>query len=1059
MKIITLKYFFVILLLNCSLPNLYSQDPWFSYPTTDYDENYRGQFHYSAQAGWINDVNGLWYYDGVYHLSYQHYPHGLQWGPMHWGRATSTDLIHWTQEPIMLEPNNDTDKDNIANVPGMAFSGSVVVDVNNTSNLRTGANPVFVAIYTAAETTGTCLAYSNDLGATWQNYAGNPVNVGSPSKDASRDPHVLWHAPTNKWICLIYENGTTFYTSSDLKTWTKTSNVPFGFECPDFYELAVDGGATKKWILQDASGKYLIGDFNGTAFTQTVTGEFLMDQGPDFYAAQTFYRPTLPDNRLIQMAWLSHWGGGITTSPWARDITFPVELKLKTTADGIRLTRTPISEITSNYSSSVSFGAQVVPASTNLLADINSKCFDMTYEFDVANSTATEVVLQIANKSIVYNIASKTLLGKTLNPIANKVKIRVLADWSQLEVFGNDGIFSWTEQVAFTPTDESVSLTANGNLSLTSLVFNKVKRTWPIIACTGVDLPSANTLSIGNSITLKPTFTPLNTSDKSGVWASSKPLIATVDSKGIVTAKGVGSTVISFASTGGCNDNCTITVIPTPNYLTYDFEAGDLSGFTTTGTAFTIGDVVTDNLYWTDQLFRQHGNYHLWGYKVGADIEVGTLRTDNFKIEGDGKIKFLIGGGRDESKLFVGLYRTSDNALLMKTTANNEEKYSEVMFDAFQYVGTCCYLKVVDNATGEWGHLNWDYIRIPGTITNNCVAPVCNEGTIYLVGDAATVSGLASSEKLAYNWAIANFTNPKKPAKYISFASISATGVPSDCGLLWFYYTGGLNLPVSANTAASNVIAYCNGGGNVLLTGLASKYAVQIGATNVATNEESFISSIPDDAWGICPVAGQEANSIYSGLVASTWSNPAWGGYRTITTATAGVTEAYAWWKAGSFTGSRLGICPWFKPFNDLSTQWTPVGEFENGESKVLVVSLPGYTWTSANGATEQATLERFTKNCIEYVWEGKCPTSLNLIQSNVRSIEVYPVPTSNVLNIKTDLDIQNRLYDIISLSGVTCLSGVLDKREIDVASLNSGVYVLRIIGSENIYQAKFVKK
>ncbi len=685
--------------------------PEFPYPASNYDENYRGQFHFSSKGGWVNDVNGIWYYGGVYHLAYQHHPHGLDWGPMHWGHATSTDMMHWTQQPIMLEPGD--------NVPGDCFSGSTVVDINNTSGFKTGTNPVFVTIYTAT-TKGTCLAYSNDLGATWQAHSGNNVNVGGPDHN-TRDPHVFWYAPTSKWVCLLYENGTTFYTSPDLKNWTKVSNYSFGFECPDFFELPVDGGATKKWVLQDASGKYHIGDFNGTVFTPTDTdGPYKMDLGPDFYAAQTFYRPTFPDNRLVQLAWLDAWNGGTETSPWRKEFTFPAELKLVTTAAGIRVARYPISEISTLYSSTKNWGPQILSQESDLLAGIGSKTFDMTYQFDLQNTTATSINLQIANKIITYDVVNQTLLGQPLPAISNKVKIRVLTDWGQLEVFGNDGIFSWSEQVAFTPSDWTVSLTANGDLNLVAATFSNVNRTWPgtvpFVHVTGVSLnTTSNVLSLGTKFKIKPVIEPSNAPNKVVSWSSNNNSIATVNSMGEVTAVALGTATITATTVDGAKTaNCSITVIPTPNYQIYDFESGDLTDWIIiTGTAFSNGDVCSDiNWSWGGP-FNHHGNYHMWGFKDLEDAPFGEMKTSNFTIAADGKIKFLIAGGIDSTNLYIGLYRASDDALLMKEVGNNDEAYIEKTFDAYSYLGTECYLKAVDKASGGFGHINLDYIRIP----------------------------------------------------------------------------------------------------------------------------------------------------------------------------------------------------------------------------------------------------------------------------------------------------------------------------------------------------------
>lgn len=451
--------------------DLKSTYPEFPYSATNYDEPCRGQYHFSSQSGWMNDINGLWFYKGVYHLSYQHCPHSTTFdGQMHWGRATSTDMIHWKQQPIMLELDD--------NVPGSCWSGSTVVDVDNTSGLQTGTDPVFVTLYTATSK-GTCLAYSNDNGMKWKNFEGNPLQPGA---EEPRDPHVLWYSPLNQWIMLLYENGTTFYTSPNLIDWTYASNFDWGYECPDFFELALDGDQNKKkWVLHDGSGKYFIGNFDGSKFTPDPGGPYEMNYGPDFYAAQSFYRETLPDSRVIQMAWLGHWGGGLDTEPWKGEATFPVELKLKEFEEGIRLVRIPISEICSIYDSSQYWDTQLLTSDQELFIDVKAKCYDIMAEFDLANTSATEIRFQSANKTVIYDIANMTLLGKALKPINNKLKIRILGDWGQFEIFANDGAFCWSETFAFTQEDCSIGLTVNGNILLVSAEIHKIKTIWPRI--------------------------------------------------------------------------------------------------------------------------------------------------------------------------------------------------------------------------------------------------------------------------------------------------------------------------------------------------------------------------------------------------------------------------------------------------------------------------------------------------------------------------------------------------------------------------------------------------
>ena len=466
----------------------------FPYVLTNNDEPYRGQFHVTAPTGWLNDVNGIWYSGGIYHLAYQAYPYAIHapGDTKLWGHATSRDLVHWTHVPIMLDPD-------VNNVPGSAWSGSTVVDTNNTSGLRTGTNPVFVAIYTATSI-GTSLAFSNDLGATWQAYDHNPVAIGGPNA-STRDPHVFWHAPSQRWICVFYENGTSFYTSPDLKSWTKVSHIDFGFECPDFYELPIDGNAAnQRWVLQDASGSYLIGSFDGTTFTPDGTGAHRMDVSSQFYAAQTFYRGTFPDQRVVQLAWIRGMDG--STGPWNQSISFPVELKLETRAEGVRVTRTPVAELSTLYGAQLHWGAQSLAAGSNPLDGVASRGYDLELVIDVAASAARSIQLKLGSRTLTYDVAAQTLQGNALPLIGGKLKLRALVDWGQLEVFGNGGSLSSTEGVPFSATDTSLSLTGDGAVSLVSADFRSVRRAWPgtaAVASSIVDDRGSGVRYTGNS--------------------------------------------------------------------------------------------------------------------------------------------------------------------------------------------------------------------------------------------------------------------------------------------------------------------------------------------------------------------------------------------------------------------------------------------------------------------------------------------------------------------------------------------------------------------------------
>jgi levanase/fructan beta-fructosidase len=446
----------------------------------NYDEDYRGQYHFSPKTEWMNDINALIYLDGKYHMIYQ-------WGEeiRHGGYATSPDLLHWTDEGVALIPQKSfLPEDAVRNVSGgEVWSGSGVVVAGETARKITGsAKEAMVAIYTGTQV-GTCLAWSNDGGASWHNYPNNPV-ANATDGTYPRDPCVIWHEPTSKWVLAIFENGTSFYSSPDLIEWEYMSNIRFGHECPDLFELPLDGDQKKtKWILQDANGTYLVGQFDGKQFTPEQE-ELIMDVGPDFYAAQTFFRPNFPNDKIIQIAWHDKWNGGIGEEPWQRNATFPVKVDLVTSNGKIRIARTPIKAISKIYESTKKWESQSLRCSCkakDILADVESKKFDLIAEFDLQGVTARELELRIANKEIVYDFQKQELLGQSLKPTAdNRLKIRILADWGQYEVFANDGVFSYSQQFAFTPDDSSLHLyVSGGDVKLVSMEFHEIARTWP----------------------------------------------------------------------------------------------------------------------------------------------------------------------------------------------------------------------------------------------------------------------------------------------------------------------------------------------------------------------------------------------------------------------------------------------------------------------------------------------------------------------------------------------------------------------------------------------------
>jgi len=307
-----------------------------------YKEKWRPQFHFTSRRGWNNDPNGLVFYNNEYHLFYQHNPYGTMWGNMHWGHAVSKDLIHWNEIGEALFAQKDF----------TIFSGSAVVDRENSSGFQTGAENVLVAAFTANwdNRAGRSfqqqhLAYSNDRGRTWQMYDHNPVLGVQEEKwntPYNRDPKVFWFAGGGHWVMALYEQiGISIYTSQNLKDWTYQSHTEGFYECPELFELVVDSDpARRKWVIMSASGSYVIGDFDGKKFIWESGKHWYTDGA--LYAAQTFNNIPAADGRRIQIAW-----GRIASPdmPFNQMMLFPTSLSLRTTPDGLRLFCEPVKEI------------------------------------------------------------------------------------------------------------------------------------------------------------------------------------------------------------------------------------------------------------------------------------------------------------------------------------------------------------------------------------------------------------------------------------------------------------------------------------------------------------------------------------------------------------------------------------------------------------------------------------------------------------------------------------------------------------------------------------------
>jgi fructan beta-fructosidase len=386
---------------------------------------YRPAHHFSPAQAWMNDPNGLLYHEGTWHMFFQHYPYGMTWGPMHWGHATSQDLMTWTERPIALAPDS----------LGMIFSGSAVIDVHNTSGLGHAGQAPWVAIFThhddEAEKAGRIdrqhqsLAYSLDEGQTWQKYAGNPVLPNPGLKDL-RDPKVFWHESSARWVMsLAAGDHIAFYSSPNLKDWTLQSR--FGhdvgahggvWECPDLLSFNVDGQT--HWVLivsvmpggpnGGSATQYFVGNFDGAHFTPHDTQTRWLDHGPDNYAGVTFHN-TAP--RTVFVAWMSNWDYAkeVPTSPWRSAMSLPRELSLARVGAQYHLRNFPAQEVLHRLKGKTTRTATCAPNNANVNDLLRQS--DGQFVIELSASVLQDVELTFSNDvgdalRIGYDAAKQT---------------------------------------------------------------------------------------------------------------------------------------------------------------------------------------------------------------------------------------------------------------------------------------------------------------------------------------------------------------------------------------------------------------------------------------------------------------------------------------------------------------------------------------------------------------------------------------------------------------------------------------------------------------------------
>ncbi len=413
----------ISLLVACQPPEL-SEEETTTPPVQNanyYTEQHRPQYHFTPPQQWMNDPNGMVYLDGEYHLFYQHYPDSNVWGPMHWGHAISTDLLHWEHLPIALYPDS----------LGLIFSGSAVYDADNTSGLGTADNPPLVALFTHHNMEGEqagrddfqvqSIAYSTDRGRTWTKYPGNPVIPNTGIRDF-RDPKVTWDAASNQWVMVLAaKDEIHFYGSPNLIDWNFLS--AFGknagshegvWECPDFFTMQATNDGTAQYVLlvsvqagspNGGTGQqYFVGSFDGTFFSlenrQSPTDTLWMDYGRDNYAGVTWSNMPEADGRRILLGWMSNWQYAtvVPTYDWRSAMTIPRRLELENRPEGYRMQVRPVAELQDLRANEYPIAAQTITDSLVLEnADFDPSVSEFQLQFELASSTASRFGIRLYN--------------------------------------------------------------------------------------------------------------------------------------------------------------------------------------------------------------------------------------------------------------------------------------------------------------------------------------------------------------------------------------------------------------------------------------------------------------------------------------------------------------------------------------------------------------------------------------------------------------------------------------------------------------------------------------
>ncbi|MEO6549380.1 MAG: glycoside hydrolase family 32 protein [Ferruginibacter sp.] len=478
------------------------------------EDQHRPQVHFTPGANWVNDPNGMVFYKGVYHLFYQYHPHSTVWGPMHWGHATSPDMIRWKEQPVAIFPDS----------LGTIFSGSAVVDKNNTAGFGKNGKPALVAAFTQHDTIGEkagrddfenqSIAYSLDEGKTWVKYEANPV-LRNPGIKDFRDPKLMWYQPFSKWVMsLAVKDHIEFYSSPDFKNWTKEGAFGEGrgahggvWECPDL--IALDDNGKRRWVLivninpggpnLGSGTQYFVGDFNGKTFTSDQTETRWLDYGPDNYAGVTWSNT---GSRTILLGWMSNWlyANEVPTVKWRSGMTLPRELQLRHIGDDLFVACQLVPELSGLYEKPVMItgghgiktihlaklaGNIQLPCRINIEADkiagFSLKIFNSGGEEVLVgyDSAADEYFIdrrKSGNVGFHKDFAGKYVAKRLTN--SSKMNISLVIDASSIELFAEDGLTVMTALFFPDKPFNRIHVDSGDKLMVKKLEYIKLKSIW-----------------------------------------------------------------------------------------------------------------------------------------------------------------------------------------------------------------------------------------------------------------------------------------------------------------------------------------------------------------------------------------------------------------------------------------------------------------------------------------------------------------------------------------------------------------------------------------------------